>query len=179
MVADSARRKFDPVAYDVVLERQNVAWLLAFQGFEATLRHRERVVRELPLARLYAPLEHREIDYPAKGEQVGVGERARGEVDLVGEKFVRQLRGRDEVDRVGDHPPVDVPHRPCALGCGQECPRQRRLSTLVEQSHQELVAANRAIAQIHDRLAVGHEEPLVEAGPDALGPRHSLSALPR
>ena len=74
MVADSARRKFDPVAYDVVLERQNVAWLLAFQGFEATLRHRERVVRELPLARLYAPLEHREIDYPAKGEQVGVGE---------------------------------------------------------------------------------------------------------
>ena len=68
VVADRARRQFDAVADDVVLERLDRQRVLRLERLEPALRHRERVVGELDLPGLLVALVHREIDDPAELE---------------------------------------------------------------------------------------------------------------
>ena len=76
VIADRARRQFDAVADDVVLERLDAEDRLAVLGIEREelldlhVRHRERVVGEVDLLLLLVPLVHREVDDPAELEAV-------------------------------------------------------------------------------------------------------------
>src|SRR3546814_3757588 len=62
MVADRARRQFDAVADDVILPREDVERVPGFQRLQLALRHAERIVAEINLARVLVGLEHREVD---------------------------------------------------------------------------------------------------------------------
>ena len=66
VVADSARRKLDAVADNIVLISFDVERSLGVKRLKSALRHREGVVREDDLARLGIFLKEREVDDPAE-----------------------------------------------------------------------------------------------------------------
>ena len=76
VITDRARRQFDAVADDVVLDRLDRQQLVLVVRIEREefldrqVRHRERVVGEVDLLLFLVPLVHREIDDPAELEAV-------------------------------------------------------------------------------------------------------------
>src|SRR3546814_17087438 len=70
MVADRARRQFDAVADDVILPREDVERVPGFQRLQLALRHADRLVAAINLARVLVGLAHREVDYPPTLDQV-------------------------------------------------------------------------------------------------------------
>lgn len=70
MVPDGARGQFHAVADDVVLIGVDRQRILRVQRLKATLRHGERVVREVDLPGFLVQLVHREVHDPAETEGV-------------------------------------------------------------------------------------------------------------
>src|SRR5690606_27903959 len=72
LVTDGARCNLEPVADRVILvslERQRIGIV---KRLNATLRHGERVVREVDLFLVFVPLVERKVDNPAKLEPVAI-----------------------------------------------------------------------------------------------------------
>ena len=70
VVADRARREFDPIADNVILPREDVERVHILKRVHPALRHREGVVAEVDLLGLLVIVIHREIDDPAEAEGV-------------------------------------------------------------------------------------------------------------
>ena len=73
MVADRARGDLKAVAHHVVLEGLDGERILVFSAFNATLRHGERIVREVDLLFFLVPLVEGEVDDPGEREFILVG----------------------------------------------------------------------------------------------------------
>ena len=76
MVADRARAQLHAVAHDVVLPSEDVQRIAVLQRLHPPLRHGKGVVAETDFAGLPVALVEREVDGPAKAEDILLHEAA-------------------------------------------------------------------------------------------------------
>ena len=87
------------------------------------------------------------------------------------------MLAREQLERLRQHHPVDLPDQAIALGRGQEPAGRHQLpGGIVGEPHERLVMRHLAVAQGHDRLVVQHERLLSQGAAQPRQPRAPVQA---
>ena len=103
-------------------------------------------------------------------KQRGVTDGRAGQVHLELHGAATSLADFEQLECLGDHPPVDLGDQPGALCGGQELAGQDQGAVGCAHPQEQLEPVGPAGTQVEDRLGVQHEQVLSQGFPDALDP---------